>query len=234
MMNDRFLFPQTRIPNLDFPFALVAATGGQAFAVGAKGQAPNRPGESAQLLDLGERLPIPDPDDNLSPARCGEVLAIRAEGDAHNEVGVSGKGVDPFACSRIPELYFIVAIPGGQKLPRWVERNANHARQVPPEGDLFAAVRVPDYRGHMRADRGEVLSVSAECHTSDMFRVGVKAAIEFLAVLSVPELHQLHRASGNGAAVGTKRHATNHSLEIVEGVKYLAAFSVPKLCGLVV
>src|SRR5262249_37072085 len=40
--------PQRLIPDLDFPFALIAAAGSQVFTVRAEGHAPDRPGESAE------------------------------------------------------------------------------------------------------------------------------------------------------------------------------------------
>src|SRR5262245_10546729 len=99
----RTVFPQTGIPDLDFPFTLVAAAGGQAFAVGAERHAPDCPGESAKRLDLVERLRIPD--DNFPITRRGEIAAVRAEGDALNDVAVSGERVDLSTRGGVPELH---------------------------------------------------------------------------------------------------------------------------------
>src|SRR5712692_780092 len=89
--------PKSRVPNLDFPRALVAAGRREVLAVRAEGHAPDPAGQSVEcphlldllhphLLDLLQTSNVPD--DDLFPAGGGEVLSVPAESQASYVVGV--------------------------------------------------------------------------------------------------------------------------------------------------
>src|SRR5947208_16661590 len=87
----RLGLPQALVPDLDFAFALVAAACGE-VAVRAEGHAPDRAGEPVEGLDRPPGLCVPD--DDLPPARRGQVPAVGAEGHAEDVVAVSAAGDD--------------------------------------------------------------------------------------------------------------------------------------------
>src|SRR4051812_30166528 len=76
----RFLFPQSRVPNLDLTVPRVAAARGQAPAVGAESQAQDEAGLATQRHRLGGRgrLQVPYFDGRVPTAR-GQVAAVGAE-----------------------------------------------------------------------------------------------------------------------------------------------------------
>src|SRR5262249_37578260 len=80
MLRARLVLPQSRVPDLDFPVAGVAASRGKALPVGAERQAADKAGVAAQR-DWLSRLVLQVP--NLHgrvPTPGGQVAAIGAEG----------------------------------------------------------------------------------------------------------------------------------------------------------
>src|SRR5438876_8793132 len=111
----RLGLPQARIPDLDFAIALGAAACGE-VTFRAERHAPDRAGEPVEGLERPPGLRIPD--DDLPPARRGQIPAVGAEGHAEDVVSVSGEAERLFAGGALPlpDLYRLVRPAGCQQL----------------------------------------------------------------------------------------------------------------------